>query len=760
LLLTENIINQIKNKVKPSTLLHHYNASLVNKSAGAWKCIFHDDGHASLVAKDDRDYWKCMAGCGQGDIFSLVEKKEGFDFKQALEFLAKFANIDYNFEKHENILQEKHLEYLRKRGIKRSTAWKYQLEANNDYIGFPQKRSGFKEGMKYLGIKKIPTKKKNQFFDGDDTKSKLFPDYNITGKILYIVAGEYDCMLLDQKLEEYLDPVDYSDYSVRTNSTGENSIPRDIIPKLKKCKNLEEIRIVYDFDKAGSEGAVKMATALSELDIPVNIVSLDDGKSEKPSGFDVTDFFQEGNTLFDFFELPKQLHKPSKMERKTDEGVLPPAMHLSIQNERLLLSYAVKNNGFIPDLIEKLAISDFLNRKYIDVLKFIVKNYEKLGKINTDTLDHHLGEQYKNIGGELEFGTDEGYEIQSPEEFEYCINAQKDYSYQNKFRRFMNQSFVLLKQNNHIITQELSEFISQNTDLLLQESDSKKVTNMSELKLKYINNKEVLRVMATRHHSLDQSLNGGLTFGKLVIVAGRPSTGKPTFCLQLAETYAKDDLNPCFYSLETDGEEAVHQILAREHQKNNKYFRYKSVDMETIKVYKHDEKFFFNDKLFTPEDIYNDIKIRVRKDGCKIFFIDHFQLLDMSKSKKKNRLDFFTHWSSKFQQLAKEENIVIILLSQLNRNIEGRSKVRPTLADLKETGSLEQDAHTILMLFSPEKENQQSSPMVNVMVAKCKNGTPGEINFLFDRAYSSFYELDYVPTDVRERFKSYIQPKF
>jgi replicative DNA helicase len=759
-LLSENIINQIKEKVKPSALLRHYSASLVNQSSGAWKCIFHDDSHASLVAKDNKDYWKCLSGCGQGDIFSLVEKKEGIDFKQSLEWLAKFANIDYDFTKHSNILQEKHLDYLRNRGIKRSTAWKYQLEANNDYIGFPQNRSGLIEGMKYLGIKKLPTKKKNQYFAGNDTKSKLFPDYNITGKILYIVAGEYDCMLLDQKLEDYLDPEDQVNYSIRTNSTGENSVPSDIVPKLKKCSSIEEIRIVYDLDKAGKDGATRMATALEKLNIPVYIVSLDDGKSEKASGFDITDFFQEGNTLFDFFELPKDLHISPKSIEQEDAGVLPPAMQLSSENERLLLSYAVKNNSFISDLLENLKSSDFLNRKYIDVFKFIETDFEKLGVINTDTLDHHLGKKHQNIGNELEIGTAEGYEIQTPQEFEMCISNQKDYSYQNKFRKFMNQSFILLRQNNHIITQELSEFISQNTDLLLQASDSKKVTNIGELKKKYMSSNEVLRVIATEHHSLDQHLNGGFTFGKLVIVAGRPSTGKTTFCFQLAETFAKANLNPCFYSLETDGEEAVHQILAREHQKNNRYFRYKSVDMDTIKIYDHDEKFLFNDKLFTPEDIYNDIKIRSRKDGCKVFFIDHFQLLDMAKTKKKNRLDFFTHWSAKLQQLAKEENVVIILLSQLNRGIEGRAKIRPALSDLKETGSLEQDAHTVLMLYSPEKDNQRSSPMVNVDVAKCKNGTPGEINFLFDRACSSFYELDFIPPLVREKFKKYLTPKF
>lgn len=751
----DNIIQELKDKVKVTDLLKHYGAKKGNGSA-SWFCLFHEkngEHNPSFICKANSTYWKCASGCGQGDIFSLVQKAEQLDFFDTLKWLVNYANIDYQFNSTEQkyALQEKHYEYLRKRGIKRVTAWAFGLRGNNDFIQFPQRRTGSVVGYKNLSI--TSGKKKKQFFEGEDTKSKLFPDYNITSEVLYIVAGEYDTMYLQQVINDTL-PED-NKYTVRCNSTGEKSYPTDLITMLSVNKYIQEIRIVYDNDKSGKEGMDNIASALSELSTPVFKYYYPEDKPEK---YDITDYFAEGYSLEEFFNLKRELHKSPKSTEKDNGGVNIPVSKKAYENERLLLSYVLFNNEFMLDILGKLKTEDFLNTRFRAVYAFIHDNFEQMGKINHDTIEHYLSKEFEGVHNELLSGSD-GYQIKTYGELEVHIQQQVNYSLNSRFRRFLNKSRLVLQKDPYILSQDLLDFVNENVDKLNTSMASSKVINMRKMKEDFIENDTVEISYKTQFYDLNERLNGGFTEGKLVIIAGRPSLGKTTFTLQLLEHFALQKIKICFYSLETGANEVVHQVFAREYQKNSAFFKYKHVDKSKLKAGEHDEYFLFTDELFCPEDIYNDIKLKARKDGVKIFAIDYFQLMDMAKTKIKTRYEFFTYWSTKFQNLAKAEGILIIFLCQINRTATKSVSGKPTINDLKETGSLEQDAHTILILFSPDKEAQQSSPIVSLMVGKCKNGSVGDIPMIFDRSYSTFYEESGCTDSIKQRFGDKFQTK-
>jgi replicative DNA helicase len=707
------------------------------------KALVNGNHTPSFIHNPENEYFKCTSGCGQGDILDFMQMMENCDLKTAIDLLRQIAGIEDELP---DKLQDKHLKYLAGRGITERFAVKYGLEGENDYIRFPQKRNGFTDGWKYLGITKFKGKKRNQFFKGNDTKSKLFPDYKLgQAEILIICAGEYDCIVLDQELYKQLEPNEYFKYRVKTNATGESNYPSDMIEKFSKQDHkLKEIWIVYDNDKEGQAGAEKIADELSQLEIPVFKITFPDSK---PLKYDVSDFLvKENHKISQFLELDRSLHIRAEPIEKETEGKILPANKLSFENERLLLNYAVKNNEFIYDMTEKLNPADFLNEKFRKIYKFILENYDGLKKITFDGLDHYLE---TDISNEIMFASD-GYSIQTFTEFEFHIESQLDYSMQQKFRNYMNQAYKLLQSDSQISKEKLIDFITDNTDNFLTSGKSVFTTSVREMKYRFINTDDKKEVFPTQFDELNDLLGGGVARGKLTIVGGRPSLGKTTCVIQICEHFAEMGFKPKIYSLETDEEEVVHQMYARELEKDTNYFRHRWFKDDELGIKKHDQEFYFTDKLFTPEQIVNDIKISARKDGCKIFVIDHFQLLQNKSNKK--RLDFYTEWSAKLQQVAKQENVSIILLSQLTRNVEQKLIPKPSLSDLKETGSLEQDAHTVIFLYSPDKKNQQSSPSIALSVAKCKTGRPGEVKMVFDRPCAKFHQFSDCSQDYLSKF--------
>ena len=265
--------------------------------------------------------------------------------------------------------------------------------------------------------------------------------------------------------------------------------------------------------------------------------------------------------------------------------------------------------------------------------------------------------------------------------------------------------------------------------------------------------KDGITGVATNYRSLD-TYTGGLQPSDMIVLAGRPGMGKTTFALNLAYNMSANMKNVLFFSLEMNGVQLVKRILsARSFVPSDKMRNGKITIEEMRDIVRSAEEisqknfYIYENTLLTIADLRNEcMKIKV-KEGLDIVFIDYLQLMvagDNYKGAKKGgfmpRQEEVAAISRNIKALAKELNVPIVALSQLNR--EADSKERPQLSDLRESGAIEQDADMVLIINKPKDSENEDSSRTDIIIAKHRNGTTGTINLRFDKATTSFNEWD------------------
>ena len=242
---------------------------------------------------------------------------------------------------------------------------------------------------------------------------------------------------------------------------------------------------------------------------------------------------------------------------------------------------------------------------------------------------------------------------------------------------------------------------------------------------------------------------------QVAVLAGRPGMGKTTFGINIAYRLAKFDKTPVgFFSLEMSSVELTKKFAAIESQICNS--RIRELDEKTLQEYFRkataigDLPIFIDDK---PGATIDEIRARAitmkRKHDVKLIIIDYLQLIT-TKSRSGNREQEISEISRKVKLLAKELNIPIIAISQLSRQVEQSDPKIPFLHHLRESGSIEQDADMVLMLWRPEYYDYpefeydgkmvESRGMVVTYVRKNRNGETGRALMKCNLAFASFYD--------------------
>ena len=273
-----------------------------------------------------------------------------------------------------------------------------------------------------------------------------------------------------------------------------------------------------------------------------------------------------------------------------------------------------------------------------------------------------------------------------------------------------------------------------------------------ELKTKSLN--PTLCGLPSGFSDLD-ALIQGFQKSDLIIIAGRPSIGKTAFGLNLATNIIKSSKLPVlFFSLEMSKEQIMYRLLAMEtgiSQMKLKSGKLQQNDwIKLTKIIKIFSKLpFFIDDTFnlSIQDIRTKIKtIIFEQNEIGLIIIDYIQLMQNSSSKTENRAQELSQITRSLKILAREFNIPIIALSQLSRNVENRIDKKPILSDLRESGSIEQDADLVLLLYKntfsiSSKSEEQPPQLIELIIAKQRNGPIGTIKLKFDNKYTKF--IDY-----------------
>jgi replicative DNA helicase len=280
----------------------------------------------------------------------------------------------------------------------------------------------------------------------------------------------------------------------------------------------------------------------------------------------------------------------------------------------------------------------------------------------------------------------------------------------------------------------------------------------SELKTKSLDPK--LSGLASGFYDLD-SLTQGFQKSDLIILAGRPSTGKTALGLNITSNIIKNSKLPVlFFSLEMSKEQIMYRLLAMETNINQMRLKsgklYQNDWLKLNKIIKIFAKFpLFIDDTFdlSIPDIRAKIKtIIFEHNKIGLIIIDYIQLMQNSnKLKNENRVQELSQITRSLKTIAREFNVPIIGLSQLSRNVENRIDKKPILSDLRESGSIEQDADLVLMLYQNKFQNQQQRnvkenikpiQIIELIIAKHRNGPIGTIRLRFNEKQTKFYNLE------------------
>ena len=269
-----------------------------------------------------------------------------------------------------------------------------------------------------------------------------------------------------------------------------------------------------------------------------------------------------------------------------------------------------------------------------------------------------------------------------------------------------------------------------------------------ELKEKSLNPK--LSGLASGFSDLD-SLTQGFQKSDLIIIAGRPSMGKTALGLNIAINVIKDSKLPVlFFSLEMSKEQIMYRLLAMETEIDQMRLRsgkLKQKDWielnEIIRSISTFPLFIDDTSDLSTQDIRSEIKtIIFEQNQIGLIIIDYLQLMQSSITKNENRVQELSQITRSLKTLAREFNIPIIALSQLSRNVENRIDKKPILSDLRESGSIEQDADIVLMLHKSKPSNKTDYQLIDLIIEKQRNGPTGNIRLKFYEKRTKFFNFN------------------
>ena len=267
---------------------------------------------------------------------------------------------------------------------------------------------------------------------------------------------------------------------------------------------------------------------------------------------------------------------------------------------------------------------------------------------------------------------------------------------------------------------------------------------MDDLRLIW-NNPDMRPGIDTGFFDLD-NLTGGFKNSDLTIIAARPSVGKTAFALSMA-LHTSKKVPTLIFSLEMSKAQLVERLLSSLSKvplnvmKNGNLITQGAISA----VFEAYEDLAENHKLIIDDtgslkltDLCNRAR-RAKRQGCGIIFIDYLQLMQGSKVYKGNRVQEVSELSRGLKVLARELEVPIITLSQLSRQTELRADKRPLLADLRDSGAIEQDADVVMMLYREKYYNKDATfnldegqEQLEVTISKNRNGATGKINLIFE----------------------------
>lgn len=450
-----------------------------------------------------------------------------------------------------------------------------------------------------------------------------------------------------------------------------------------------------------------------------------------------------------------------KFNKKTGRLKIENHLPHNFLAEKIVLSCFLVSSETIDIAARSILIETFYFKNHQEIYKAILDMYNKKIPIDIFTLSTFLQDNglLQKVGG-IKVLLELVNQIPNLVYFKEYIRLLQD--------KFLRRSLIKLGYqaiNSGYITNISLEHILYDFENLLfsltSEVKKQKVSSTAELlsniflELKEKSLNPTLSGTSSGFYDLD-SFTQGFQNSDLIIVAGRPSMGKTALCLNIAINVVKNSKLPVlFFSLEMSKEQLAYRLLSTETNISQMRLRsgklYRDEWLHVTKILKDlsNLPLFIDD---TPNLSIQDIRSKIKtiifeQNTIGLIIIDYLQLMENSKFRIENRVQELSQITRLLKNVAREFNVPLIALSQLSRNVENRVNKRPILSDLRESGSIEQDADLVLMLYRDSYYNSTTTQDDNInlselIIAKQRNGPIGTVQLMFDAKHTKFLNVN------------------
>lgn len=411
--------------------------------------------------------------------------------------------------------------------------------------------------------------------------------------------------------------------------------------------------------------------------------------------------------------------------------------------ETSILSSILVKNDSICEVIDILNPGDFYSTRHKIIYKNLKEMYENSVPMDTITLSEKLGEKLKEVGGVSYLGEliNSNFTVANVKKYGLIVKEKSNY---RQLKNILGSSLDKLNKGEAVA----EDLINQVQDSLLEirETDKEPSGDMEGVMGRFIDTLQTryekggeIKGIKSCYKVLDKTL-GGFMRQDLIVLAARPSMGKSTMAINLLlNTVFKGQAKTAFFNLEMSEVQVSDRLVAvYTGIPMNAVKRASLTDDQWCKISKAaSELAASNIKLYDKKLTVNSIKAECKKlkikQGLDIVFIDYLQLID-SERRSENRNQDISKITRTLKLMAKELDITLILLSQLSRAPEQRNDHRPMLADLRESGSIEQDADAVMFLYRDEyyHKDSESKGIMECIVAKNRNGEVGTVRLKWE----------------------------
>jgi replicative DNA helicase len=430
----------------------------------------------------------------------------------------------------------------------------------------------------------------------------------------------------------------------------------------------------------------------------------------------------------------------------------------NIEAEQSVIGSVFLDPNTLSLVMEKLYVEDFYKIAHQKLFQAIINLSEERKAIDLVTITEELANAklLEEIGG-VSYLNDLVGSVPSTSNIQYYIQIVEEKALLRRLIRTSTQITQTAFQNE----QDVENMLDEAEKTILEVAQRKKSVSFQHIKDVLYRTYENIELLHQRKDELTglpsgfrelDRITAGFQKNDLIIVAARPSVGKTAFALNIAQNVGiKTKENVAVFSLEMGAEQLVMRMLSSEGNINSQNLRTGKLTSDdwgklTVAMGNLSNAGIFIDD--TPGIRVSEIRSKCRRlkqeKGLGLIVLDYLQLIQGSSQNRENRQQEVSDISRSLKALARELEVPVIALSQLSRNVEQRQDKRPMMSDIRESGSIEQDADIVAFLYRDDYYNveSESKNMIEIIVAKQRNGPVGTVQLAFVKEYNKFVNIE------------------